>query len=86
MTRPTPEKAKEMNYRKLVKDIWEKDFGRSRDEFTQISLGVQFVEVRIGEQGIDIHRSLFEDYFNASGEEQKQLHVGRIKDYLETLL
>ncbi len=86
MTRATPEKSKEMRYRKLVKDIWEKDFGRSRDEFTRISLGVQFVEIRIGEQGIDVHRSLFEDYFNASSEEQKKFCIGRIEDYLKALL
>lgn len=86
MTRPTQEEAKEMRYRKLVKDIWEKDFGRLRDEFTRISLKVQFVEIRIGEQGIDVHRSLFEDYFNASSEEQKKLYIGRIENYLKVLL
>jgi hypothetical protein len=86
MTRPTPEKAKEMHYRNLVKDIWENNFGRSKDEFTRISLGVQFLEIRIGEEGIDVHRSLFEDYFSASSGEQKKLYISRIENYLKALL
>jgi len=85
MTRPTPGKAKEMNYRRLVKEVREKHFGRSRDEFTRISLGVGFMEKRMGELGIDIHRSLFEDYFSASGEEQRNQALARIENYLKTL-
>ena len=86
MGKPTPEQTKEMRYRKLVKETWEKEFGRARDEFTKISLGKQFMTIAAGGKEIDIHRSLFEDYFAAGGEELKAICLERIKKYLEQLL
>lgn len=86
MGRPTPEEAKEKQYRKLIKEIWEKEFNRNKDEFTVISLGKQFMEMKTGGKEIDIHRSLFEDYFAAGNEELKIACLERIKKYLKQLL
>ncbi len=86
MGRPTPEEAKEMQYRKLIKEIWEKDYNRKKDEFTVISLGEQFMKIKTGEKGIDIHRSLFEDYFTAANVELKIGSLTNIKNYLKQLL
>ena len=86
MGKPTPEQTKEMQYRKLVRETWEKEFCRAKDEFTKISLGEQFMKIKAGSKEIDIHRSLFEDYFAVGGEELKTIRLERIKKYLEQLL
>jgi len=86
MGRPTPGEAKEMQYRKLIKEIWGKEFNRNKDEFTIISLGKQFMKIKTGEKETDIHRSLFEDYFTATNEELKIGSLENIKKYLKQLL
>lgn len=85
MGRPTPDETKEMQYRKLVKEIWGKEFNRDKDEFTKVSLGKQFMKIKTGRKERDIHRDLFEDYFAAVGEE-KTICLERIKKYLKQLL
>jgi hypothetical protein len=43
-----------------------------KNEFTEVSLGPQFMKIRTSGKEIEIHRSLFEDYFaHASKELQK---------------
>ena len=89
MAKPTPEKRFEMKSKKLVKEIWEITFGRSKDEFGQISLGVQFLTVRIGdtgEKGTDIHRSFFEDYFRSTSNEGRKITRERIEERLKYLI
>lgn len=86
MGKPTPEQTKEMQYRKLVKETWEREFNRARDEFTHISLGRQFMKIRTGGKEIDIHRNLFEDYFAAVSKKSETICLERIKKYLEQLL
>ncbi len=86
MGMPTSEEAKAMQYRKLIKEIWENEFNRNTDEFTVISLGKQFMNIKTSEKGIDIHRSLFEDYFTAANEKLKIGSIENIKKYLKQLL
>lgn len=86
MGKPTSEEAKEMQYRKLAKEIWEKEFNRYKDEFMVISLGVQFMKIKTSRKDVDIHRSLFEDYFAAGNEGFKKGALENIKKYLEQLL
>jgi DNA polymerase III delta prime subunit len=86
MGRPKPEEVKEMQYRKLVKEIWETEFYRSRDELAEILLENKFIKIKRGEKGTDIHTSFFEDYFNAAGHEELKTMRERIKIKLEQLL
>lgn len=86
MGRPTSEKTKEMQYRKLVKEIWEKELNRLKDELTEISLGQQFMNIKTGGREIKIHRSFFEDYFSEVSKELKTTYLERIKKSLEQLL
>jgi hypothetical protein len=56
MAKPTPEQVFEMKSRKLVKEIWEAHFNRSKDEFTSISLRANVIEIKIENRGVTIHR------------------------------
>ena len=58
----------------------------NKDEFTKVSLGKQFMEIKTGGKEIDIHRSFFEDYFAACDEESKIVCLERIKKDLKQLL
>ncbi len=78
MARPTPEEGKEMQYRRLIKEIWEKNLNRSINELS-MSYDQQFLKIKTQEKEIDIHRSFFEDYFAASGSDSKKSCLERIK-------
>lgn len=89
MTRPTPREAEEMRIRKLVKDIWENDCARKKDELVGIGFNddkPNFTIIRTDKASIEIHRSSFEDYFNSRSEEQKKYARDSIKKFLEQLL
>ena len=86
MGRPTTEETIEMQYRKFVKEIWDTEFNRSKDELTEVSLGKQFINIKTAENGIIIHRNLFEDYFSAVDAKLKIIYRERIKKSLENLL
>jgi hypothetical protein len=87
MAKPTPEKSFEMKSRKLVKKIWEATFDRWKNEFAQLSLGVQFLKVKVtGEKETNIHRSFFEDYFKSTSNEGRKITRERIEERLKCLL
>ena len=85
MAKLTSDQAFENKSRKLVKKIWEANLNRSKDELASISLRAGFIEIRTGNTDINIHRSLFEDYFDATNNELKETSIQRIKDYLRSL-
>lgn len=82
MARPTPEEGKEMQCRRLIKEILEKNLNRSTNELS-MSYDQQFMKIKTQDKEIDIHRSFFEDYFAASGSDSKQSCLARIKQRLE---
>jgi hypothetical protein len=89
MTRPTPEEAKIMQIRKAVKDFWETDFSRPRDEVKSVYVNRSFahsLDITILEKTSTFSKSLFEDYLSAAknkrSEEQREL-AERIKTALK---
>jgi hypothetical protein len=89
MPRPTERDSMGMKIRKLVKTIWAEDYNRDKEEFTYIDYAngaTNFITVRTGENTIDMHQSLFEDYFNAKNDKERQFAIGKIKEYLDKLL
>ena len=83
MGRPTAQEAKEMQYRKLVKEIWVNEFNRAKDELVVVLLGTQFVEIKANGKELAIHTSFFEDYFGANSNSSKAKYRDLIKQKLE---
>jgi len=83
MGRPTPEQTKEMTYRKIVKDIWEHDLNRQKDELKSIKLKDPFVNIETKYNSTNIHRDLFDDYLQVTSQENKLNRRKRIEEYLK---
>jgi len=91
MKRLTPEETFEMKSTKLVRDIWRKELNRA-DKLT-----LYWQENKSGKPTImtiktiknrffEIHKSRFEDYFNAGKEKtKKEVASAYIKNVLEQL-
>jgi hypothetical protein len=86
MGRPTPEEAKEMEYKKLIKEIWENEFNCTKDDLKVISLANDFVKIKTIERDVSIHRDLIEEHFTGSTKELKIKTLENIKKYLKQLL
>jgi len=84
MARLTAIEAKENEIKKLIRNIWEKECGRSKDELSLIKIDVTYMTtIKIDDRTIEIHYSLFDDYFSSSNTKaQKQGAVDKIKECL----
>jgi hypothetical protein len=84
MTRPTEKEAEKARIIKLIKDIWENDCKRKRDELTKISID-DFIKVSVKNESADIHKSSFDNYFNTENKMKKQSAKDVIKNILNRL-
>ncbi len=91
MTRPTPEETFEIKSMKLVREIWRKEVKRE-DKLTlywqekKTGKSMPMTIKNIGNRFVEIHRSRFEDYFNAGKEKtKKEVASAYIKNILEQL-
>jgi uncharacterized protein (DUF2267 family) len=91
MTRPTPEETFEMKSMKLVREIWRKELNRA-DKLTlywqekKTGNSTDMTIKTVVNRFVEIHRSRFEDYFNAVKEKtKKEVASGYIKNILEQL-
>ncbi len=92
MPRPTARQEFENRCRRIVEEIWEKAYRRSKDEL--IFIGFQsksvresnFINIRTERQMMQIHKSSFENYFNAKTKEQQESCRDNIKKVLESLI
>lgn len=91
MSRKTEEESFLNKCKKLIKEIWE-GYGRSKDELMFIGYKESFrgkknwIIVKTNENGIEIHKSSFENYFNDGNKERQQSAYNRIADYLKQLI
>jgi hypothetical protein len=89
MTHPIPRESLIMNIRTLIKNIWTEDLDRNKDEFTYIDYSngtSNFVKISIDEKSVEIHKSNFEDYFNARDDTQRNLVKKNIIKSFEDLI
>jgi hypothetical protein len=91
MSRKTEEESFLNKCKKIIKEIWE-GCGRSKDEFIFIGYKESFrgdknwIIVKTTDNGIEIHKSSFENYFNDGNKERQQSAYNEIVDYLKRLI
>jgi|WetSurMetagenome_2_1015567.scaffolds.fasta_scaffold992995_2 hypothetical protein len=85
MAKPTFEERVRM----LIRNMWNDDIGRSKDELMAVENDGDFFKVAVETEYVMIHKSHFEDYFKAldgKDKPKRKAHAESIRNYLKQLV